>query len=440
MATIVPSSVILQTPDALTHTNCSSTPISRRLNLVFVNLKNGPWNKFQGLHSTSFRRLALLNDLNPSRSFRAIQAQQSSSIADSGDRAAAPGNTEGDLRDQEATSNNEEEDDFELEKGYNMIRVCDKLIDVFMVERPKPSDWRRLLAFSEEWSKIRPHFFKRCRVRADAENDPEKKQKLLRLGRKLKEVDDDMQRHDELLKEISENPLEIDAIVARRRKDFTGDFFEHLKTVADSKHDSLEDRDQLATLGAKCLSAVQAYDNAATDNDALSVAQLKFDEILNSPSLDAACKKIDNLAKKNELDSTLMLLITKAWASAKESTMMKEEVKDIMHHLYMVARGNLQRLVPKEIRIIKHLLSMEDPQERFAALAEAFSPGDEIEGKNVDTLYTTPEKLHKWIKTVLDAYYMNREGTLIREAKQLMNPMVIQRLEILKGVVEDEYL
>lgn len=69
-----------------------------------------------------------------------------------------------------------------------MIRVCDKLIEVFMVDKPTPTDWRRLLVFSKEWNNLRSNFFKRCQDRADAEVDPEMKHKLLRLGRKLKEV------------------------------------------------------------------------------------------------------------------------------------------------------------------------------------------------------------------------------------------------------------
>lgn len=69
-----------------------------------------------------------------------------------------------------------------------MVRVCDKLIDVFMVDKPTPTDWRRLLAFSKEWNNLRPHFFARCQDRADDEEDPVMKQNLLRLGRKLKEV------------------------------------------------------------------------------------------------------------------------------------------------------------------------------------------------------------------------------------------------------------
>lgn len=69
-----------------------------------------------------------------------------------------------------------------------MVRICDKLIEVFMVDKPNPVDWRRLLAFSKEWDNIRPHFFERCQERADKEDDPGMKHKLLRLGRKLKEV------------------------------------------------------------------------------------------------------------------------------------------------------------------------------------------------------------------------------------------------------------
>lgn len=54
----------------------------------------------------------------------------------------------------------------------------------------------------------------------------------------------------------------------------------------------------------------------------------------------------------------------------------------------MTARGNLQRLMPKEVRILKYLLTIDDPEERLCGLKDAFTPGEEIEGKDVDTLYT----------------------------------------------------
>lgn len=63
-------------------------------------------------------------------------------------------------------------------------------------------------------------------------------------------------------------------------------------------------------------------------------------------------------------------------------------MKDILYHLYVTARGNLQRLMPKEVRILKYLLSIEDPEEQVSALQDAFTPGDELEGTDVDYLYT----------------------------------------------------
>lgn len=83
----------------------------------------------------------------------------------------------------------------------------------------------------------------------------------------------------------------------------------------------------MARLGARCLSAVSAYDNTLEMVDTFDVAQAKFEDILNSPSVDMACEKIKSLAKAKELDSSLILLINSAWASAKESTTMKNEVR-----------------------------------------------------------------------------------------------------------------
>ncbi|CAB4267044.1 unnamed protein product [Prunus armeniaca] len=299
-----------------------------------------------------------------------------------------------------------------------MTRVCDKLIEVFLVDKPTPTDWRRLLAFSKEWDDIRPHFYKRCQDRADTEDDPGMKHKLLRLGRKLKEIDEDVQRQDELLKVVRGAPSEISEIVSRRRKDFTQEFFVHVHTVAESYYDNPTEQNGLASIGNTCLAAVQAYDSATESIEALNAAELKFQDIINSPSVDAACRKIDHLAEKSQLDSTLVMMITKAWSAAKESSMTKDE-----------------KLMPKEIRIIKYLLTIEDPEERLSALHDAFTPGEELEGKDVDNLFTTPEKLHTWIKAVVDAYHFSQEGTLIREARDLMNPKIIQKLEELKKTV-----
>ncbi|KAI3868869.1 hypothetical protein MKX03_036398 [Papaver bracteatum] len=266
-------------------------------------------------------------------------------------------------------------------------------------------------------------------IKADGEDDPGLKHNLLRLGRKLKEIDEDVQRHNNLLEVVKAAPSEIKEVVVKRQKDFTKEFFVHLHTVTESYYEDPTKKAALAKLGTSCLDAVQAYDTLSEDREALNVAELKFQDIVNSPSLDAACKKIDNLPEKNQFDSALVLMITKAWSAAKESNMAKDGVKDTLYHLYMTARGNLQRLMPKEIRILKYLLTIEEPELRISGLKDAFTPGDELEGKDVDCLYTTPEKLHTWICTIINAYNFN-----------LMNPAIIQRCEELKKLIQDKFM
>lgn len=55
---------------------------------------------------------------------------------------------------------------------------------------------------------------------------------------------------------------------------------------------------------------------------------------------------------------------------------------------HMQAKETAARQQPKEVRIMKHLLSMEDPQQRRASLTEAFTPGPEVEVGGQDLLST----------------------------------------------------
>eukprot|EP00252_Welwitschia_mirabilis_P018518 TRINITY_DN4113_c0_g1_i3.p1 TRINITY_DN4113_c0_g1~~TRINITY_DN4113_c0_g1_i3.p1 ORF type:complete len:381 (+),score=74.56 TRINITY_DN4113_c0_g1_i3:44-1186(+) len=333
-------------------------------------------------------------------------------MAVSGDRTSVSSRKRNSEKEKDKKSDKNRNVDIEIEKGYKMITVCDKLIDVFLTEKPEPNEWKRLMSYRDEWKKIKNHFHRRCRVRAIAEKDDLNKKKLLALSSKVKEIDAQMQRYDTLLKEVKENPSEVTAIVARQRKDFNGEFFEHLKLVADSYQDSLQIRD----------------------------AMDKLNYIFDSPSLEEACKKIDDSGTGKQLDSATMMLITKIWTSAKDSQKIKNEAKDIMHHLYTVANQNLQSRIPNEVDIIKSLLSIRDPEERLQMLPSIFSPGDEKQPKDSNNLYTTPRKLLKWLKKIVYAYYNNKRETVIEEAKLFMDPLAIQRLEYLIDVVEEHYI
>lgn len=83
---------------------------------------------------------------------------------------------------------------------------------------------------------------------------------------------------------------------------------------------------ELAKLGNDCVDALQAHDDTTGSLEALNAAELKLKDILNSSSVDAACRKIDDLAEKKELDSALVLMLSKAWSAAKGTDITKSEV------------------------------------------------------------------------------------------------------------------
>ncbi|QCD82828.1 pentatricopeptide repeat-containing protein At4g18520, chloroplastic-like isoform X2 [Vigna unguiculata] len=181
--------------------------------------------------------------------------------------------------------------------NYEMIfRDCDKLIESFMLHE---TDWRKFLILNKKWSNIRPHFFRHCQDKADAIDNPVLKNKLLWLRKKLKEIDEELQRHNELILMIKENPSEISEIVSRSRRDFTREFFTHLHTIAESSVNNLETQNDFAKLRNMCLAAVKDYDSAMESIEALNAAELNFQDVIKSPS-DTSCWKIDNLGEKNQ--------------------------------------------------------------------------------------------------------------------------------------------
>ncbi|KAI4314455.1 hypothetical protein L6164_027363 [Bauhinia variegata] len=91
----------------------------------------------------------------------------------------------------------------------------------------------------------------------------------------------------------------------------------------------------------------------------------------------------------------------------------------------------LRSNAPKEIKLHKHLLNIVETEERFC-VGNSFSPGDGHEAKDPIALYTAPKELRKWTKIILDAYRLNKEETELMKARQMTQPIVIQRLFLLK--------
>jgi hypothetical protein len=152
--------------------------------------------------------------------------------------------------------------------------------------------------------------------------------------------------------------------------------------------------------------------------------------------------RLDSMMAAGKLDPALLLTAAKLHMSVKESPYVQEEVKDIMAHLYWRMKAGLAEQQPKTVRILKHLLTIEDPMERASAMDQAFTPGPELSvDENTDLLFCTPQELVTVIQGVLKAYETQRGRTnMTGQAAELMTPQVIERMRSLLTELQDSYL
>jgi len=110
-----------------------------------------------------------------------------------------------------------------------------------------------------------------------------------------------------------------------------------------------------------------------------------------------------------------------------------------MYHLYLKSKEAASAMQPAEVRILKHLLTIEDPMVLRQAIFDAFVPGEVI-SSSLDYLTTTPDELLRTIDAILTAYDTHKgKHTTLGETSRLMNPEVIQKLRKLEAYIRKEY-
>lgn len=351
--------------------------------------------------------------------------------------------------------------------------VYDRLIDVF--SQRSTEDWRKLIAFSKQWPSLAPGVFERLDERISIlDQGSDEQRNLKKIARRLKIVSDEMADYAALMEIFRKAPSrDWEGLVAQKRSSLGQDFFNYMElrisaagsaaaaaTAAEQKTKKSEtdqgsasttataslhkkEADALAALGSQVAALVEAHDRIISDETALESAQTKFAELLQAASMEDAEAKLDELASSGRLDPALLLTMAKAYAGVKETDATKEEVKDIMAHLYFKAKESFAQQAPVEVRILKFLLAVESPGERATLLEQSFQPGPEISTVDQDHLFTTPERMLNTITNVLGMYdgaaeSSGRDG-MAGQAAALMNPEVILRLRELQEMIRQNY-
>jgi len=93
------------------------------------------------------------------------------------------------------------------------------------------------------------------------------------------------------------------------------------------------------------------------------------------------------------------------------------------------------------VRILKHLLTIDDPAERAVELENALQPGAPLETPTQDFLSTQPRTLLVAAETVLAAFDESKNTkTLLGQTADLMNPTVILRLREIVAQIKARWL
>jgi len=319
-----------------------------------------------------------------------------------------------------------------------MEGIYEKLIELY--KSRNRSDWKKLMTLSTKWPEMAEGVFQRIEQKSADETDAAKKLEWLQFGKALFNVHRELERYDELVaKFMATARLEWEAVVSEHRGEMTPEFFEHLQRLVLAGESEPARQDELKTMTSALVSMVEMYDQAVADKRSLDFAKDAVQDVLDAKTIEDADHRIDELASSGELDGAFLLTMAKMYMSVKESPYTKEETKDVMYHLYVKAKETASSMQPVEVRILKYLLSIEDPVVLKQAIFDAFTPG-EIVSESVDYLSTSPAELLKALDTILTAYESNRgKHTMLGETSSMMNPELIQRMRKLEAYIKKEY-
>eukprot|EP00899_Mesostigma_viride_P026231 jgi/Mesvir1/6793/Mv08995-RA.1 len=348
----------------------------------------------------------------------------------------------GDTAEKQAASSSSGEGDSESGGSPSSItpEVADRVIDAFK-ERKRP-EWRKLVAFSREWPSIRSAIYARLDERIAARlQDPVEKSDLMRVRRGLRSIDNEVDGYRSLLQDVLRwQGEEWDVLVSHRRAELTPEFFEFLTGQMEAEDDDSEEKERLIAVTDRLLSMVEQHDSILADTDAMAAAQGKMMSILEAGDMAAAHAKLDELSASQQVDGALLLTMAKMYASCKEKTP-KSEIVETMGSLYERTKNNYSRQMPAEVRILRHLLNIESPSERRAAMAEAFTPGMQYESYAEDYIYSTPQQMLYAIDRVLAAFDTARgQNAVVKTVAGMMKPVVIERMQAIRKVLVEDFM
>jgi hypothetical protein len=238
-------------------------------------------------------------------------------------------------------------------------------------------------------------------------------------------------------------PSEYDALHAKYRPYIGPNFFQHLSyvIVATKRNGDNIKSDNLQIIYSKISALIEAYDHVIKDKELIQDAINRLQILLNhSSSIHNAEIMIDDIVKTNQLDPALLLILSKSYISVKNSSFSETNVADIMTHLYFRVQEQLSKSKSPEVRILKYLLTLDDPLKAHTEMIRALHVGPNFETKTHEHISTTPDKLIRVIDAVLNAHKKSQRSTTPFNKNTEEFPNGIKRLVTYSKILKDKYI
>lgn len=312
------------------------------------------------------------------------------------------------------------------------LELYDKLIHVFLKE--KRIRWRKLIALSKQWPSLVEGVLNRMHQLSSEEGtDPSLAMQIQAARKALLVLQAELTRYEEIIEYFNHAiPSEYDFLFAKHWVYFQKPFFDHLGwlIVAERNRRNYKESEALQIIGAKIATMIEAYGKVLQDREAVEGAIEHLRDLLNNASsMDDAEKMIDELVLMGGLNPPLMLVISKTYSSVKHSPLVNTIALEIMMRIYFKAQEQLSRGKPPEVRILKHLLALDDPLQAESELERALTPGKINKSKTHDFLSTTPERLLNLTNAILRVHKKNQTKVfLLGNSTEIINPRLIGKL------------
>merc|ERR1712217_701242 len=226
-------------------------------------------------------------------------------------------------------------------------------------------------------------------------------------------------------------PSEYDFLFARYRLYLNKPFFDHLGYLIVSAQNSgaSKESEMLCVLGTKIIATLEVYDSIINEKKTLKKAfDLLLDLLASTSSLDSAEKKIDDLTIAGLVDISFAFIISKAYSSVKESFYTNTEIAYVMMNIYFKVQELLANNKSIEIRILKYLLTLEDPMIIENELNRALTKAQKTETESHEYLFTTRERLLDTIDAIIQSYVKSKTWLARIPQASKETPPVVQRL------------